>query len=51
MLLSWLTEKRGKSHPFEGMRMTELATQHHRCLKGEVLTAMEEHLKKQKKGK
>jgi hypothetical protein len=32
-------------------QMKEVAKQHHRSLNGEVLTAMEEHLKKQKQGK
>jgi hypothetical protein len=32
-------------------QMKELAKQHHRSLNGEVLTAMEEHVKKQREGK
>jgi hypothetical protein len=32
-------------------QMKEVAKQNHRSLNGEVLTAMEEHVKKQRKGK
>ncbi|WP_111324840.1 Arc family DNA-binding protein [Thermosporothrix hazakensis] len=37
------------AHLLEQIR--EIAKQHHRSLNGEILTAIEEHIKKQKKGK